>query len=80
MGKTDFLQGHDIKSEEDVFKFASERAEELFKLSEELNSAFENLEGKTLLAETEVMLNETKDKFMGLFDGYFEVNICPILT
>lgn len=69
-----YLQGHDIKSEEDVFKFASQRAEELFKLSEELNTATENLEGQTLLAETKVKLDESKNKYMKIIEEYFEVN------
>ena len=67
------IQGHDIKSEEEVLKFATDRAGELFRLSEDLNGEILNLEPVTLLNETKVMLDETKSKYLKLIEGYFEV-------
>jgi len=58
-----------------VFKFANERSEELIKLQEELNSAFQELDGTNLLAETKIKLDETKKKYLTSFDNYFDVSI-----
>jgi len=64
-----------IKSEEDVFKFASDKAEKLFKLTSELNTVESSLEGKFLIGETEQKLKESKDKILEIFDVEFEVKI-----
>ena len=66
-------KGHHIKSEEDVFKFASEKAEKLFKLSEELINVESSLEGRNMLSETEKQLEEVKESFLKEFDLRFNV-------
>jgi hypothetical protein len=63
-----------IKSEEQVFRFASEKAEKLFKLSSELSSVESSLEGKYLIAETDSKLKNTKLKILGIFDEQFDVS------
>lgn len=73
------MKGHKIKSEEDVFKFASEKAERMFKLSEELSSVESSLDGKNLLSETDSKLNDTKEKYLKEFDEYFDVSLSSIL-
>ena len=60
-----------------MLKFATERAGELFRLSEDLNGEILSLEPVTLLNETKVMLDETKNKYLKLIEGYFEVQSNP---
>lgn len=57
-----------------MLKFATERAGELLRLSEDLNGEILNLEPITLINETKVQLDETKSKYLKLIEGYFEVN------
>lgn len=58
-----------------MLRFATERAGELFRLTEDLNGEILNLEPVTLLNETKVMLEETKAKYLKYIEGYFEVTI-----
>lgn len=56
-----------------MVKYTKDKREKMVSLSKELGSVELSLDGKNLLAETSEKLNETKQKYLDMFDELFDV-------